>query len=319
MLERIIRKAIDECDGRVSIALYNWTEPFLHPRLHEMVRVVTGHGLPCGLSSNLNLLRNIDEVMEANPTYLKVSVSGFEQSSYGITHRLGDIEKVKENMRRVAEARDRAHATTRLEVPFHRYLGNHEQEAQMSEFAMALGYEMTPVWAYMTSLEKALAYIEPSLTDVSLTDEDRELMARLALPMDEALDVARKTASSSCRLRDRQLAINCEGYVTLCCTVFDPVKYGISSYLETPLSEIQLRKSKHQACDGCMKHGIHNLFMYEAAEAFDEIALANVARHYPDVRLTGMAERKKRSRGIRGIPRKIKKRWHRLSAMFRSA
>jgi hypothetical protein len=283
-----------------------------------MVRVVTGHGLPVGLSSNLNILRNIDAVMEANPTYLKVSVSGFEQSSYEITHRRGDIEKVKENMRLVAEARTRAGATTRLEVPFHRYLGNHEQEAQMTEFATDLGYEMTPVWAYMTSLEKALAFAEPEATDIVLTAEDRDLMSRLALPMDEALEVARKHAIPECRLRDRQLAINCEGHVTLCCTVFDPVKYGIGSYLDLPLSEIQLLKSKHEACGSCMKNGIHTLFMYEAAKEFDEIAVANVERHYPGTHLVGMADRKQKSRGLGAIPRKLKKRLARFSAALKA-
>ena len=315
LLDRIVSKALAELDGPLNVALYNWTEPFLHPYLPDMIGVLNDHGVPAGLSSNLNLIRNIDAVMEANPAYLKVSVSGFDQSHYGQTHRRGDIEEVKKNMRLVAEAHARAGATTRLEILFHRYLGNHEQEAKMTEYATSLGFEMTPVWAYLMPMEKVLAIADPEATDVVINEEDRTIIDRLALGVDEALDAAKAAGEPRCRLRDRQMAINCEGLVTLCCTVYDPKKYGIASYLDTPLEEIQRLRFEHTGCDSCMQHGIHTIMTYGAEEAFDAIALANVARAYPDARLPGMAEiRKTKRKGLKGLRRKLRKRWKRWVA-----
>ena len=40
LLDEIVRKAVSECQ-RLQVSLFNWTEPFLHPRLAEMIRVDT--------------------------------------------------------------------------------------------------------------------------------------------------------------------------------------------------------------------------------------------------------------------------------------
>ena len=175
MLDRIVDKATTECRV-VGIYLYNWTEPLLHPRLAEMIRVVQGHGVPCGLSTNLNVMPNLDAVMEANPHMLKVSLSGFTQETYGVTHRRGDIEVVKRNMAEVARAKARSGATTRLVVAFHRYLGNHEDEDRMSALCESLGFEFEPAWAYLMPFEKMLAFADPAAADVRLTDDDHALI-----------------------------------------------------------------------------------------------------------------------------------------------
>lgn len=314
MLDRIVRKAKRECDGRVDFALYNWTEPFLHPQLAEMVQVVNSHGLTAGISSNFNIMKNIDAVMKANPRYLKMSVSGFDQQSYGITHRKGDIELVKQNMKVVAEAKRRAGATTRLAVPFHRYLGNHGDEARMRAYAESLGFEFDPAWAYLMPLEKVLAFADPDATDVKLTEEDRELIGRLALPLGEALEAVRQVDQDRCKLRDQQMAINCEGNVMLCCTVYDPEKYTLGSYLDMPLAEIQGLKYGHDQCRTCMKNGLHVLFTY-GSDKLDDLALQNVARHHPDAQLQAMAEpHRRRPRGIRAWPHKLRKQWNRMRA-----
>ncbi len=310
LLRKIMDKATAEC-SRLDVALYNWTEPFLHPKLAEMIGVVRSYGVPCGLSTNLNLINNLDAVMAANPDMLKVSLSGFTQENYGFTHRRGDIEVVKRNMAEVTRAKARLRSTTRIEVIFHRYLGNHDDETRMREYAQSLGFEFTPVWAYLMPLEKMLAFADGSATEVRLSDEDQRLVERLALPLDEALEASRRHRAQPCRLRDRQMALTPTGEVMLCCTVYDQSKYTLGSYLELPLDELQEMKYRHDLCGACMKHGLHVLFTY-GTEEFDRIALDNVARYHRDARLEGMGERKHRSRGIRGLPRRAKREYDRL-------
>ena len=315
LLDRIVRTATSEC-RRLDFALYNWTEPFLHPKLPEMIGIVRSYGLSCGLSTNLNLINHLDAIMAADPGMLKISLSGFTQDTYGVTHLRGDIDVVKRNMAEVARAKRRTRSSTRIEVIFHRYLGNHEDEARMAEYADSLGFEFTPVWAYMMPLEKVLAFVDGDATDVQLSDEDRELIDRLALPLDRALGAARQARVPNCKLRDRQMTLTPTGDVMLCCTVYDKGTYTLGSYLDTPLDELQEMKYRHRMCGTCMKHGLHVLFTY-GTEEFDQLALENVRRHYPDVELKGMRELShvRRPRGVRGWPHKAKREFKKLYGM----
>ena len=314
MLDRIVDKATTECRV-VGIYLYNWTEPLLHPRLAEMIRVVQGHGVPCGLSTNLNVMPNLDAVMEANPHMLKVSLSGFTQETYGVTHRRGDIEVVKRNMAEVARAKARSGATTRLVVAFHRYLGNHEDEDRMSALCESLGFEFEPAWAYLMPFEKMLAFADPAAADVRLTDDDHALIDRLALPLDAAVKAARRDRNRPCALQDRQMAITAQGDVMLCCTVFDQSKYKLAPFLDTPLAALQEMKYGHATCDTCMNNGLHVLFTY-GSEDFDSLALERVRQHHPDARLKGakQLQLERRPRGVRGWPRKIREHYGRVAS-----
>lgn len=283
LMDRIVRKAVKEC-GPVNICLYNWTEPFLHPRLADLIRVIKSYDVPCGISTNLNIAKNIDAVIAANPDDFRVSVSGFSQGFYGTTHKRGDIEVVKRNMVTAAEAKTTHGGDTRLEVLYHRYLGNHDEESTMREFAESLGFSFHPVWAYLMPLEKTLAYAGED-TGADVTEDDRRVIDSLALPLKESLGVARKHRSHGCDLRDKQMAIDLNGRVTLCCAVYDPGKYGLGNYLDHSLEELQAMKNRHAMCGPCMKQGAHVLAVY-GTEELDRIALKRVSDNYPDANLS---------------------------------
>src|SRR5262249_24551182 len=121
MFQRIVDKAFDEFGIR-SVSLFNWTEPLLHPQLADFIRIVKSKGMYCLVSSNLNVMRNIDEVLKAGPDWFRISLSGFTQEIYGRTHKAGKIERVKENMRLLAEAKKRVGARrTMIKVYYHKY------------------------------------------------------------------------------------------------------------------------------------------------------------------------------------------------------
>lgn len=279
LLDRIVTKALSECHV-TNFALYNWTEPFIHPDLPEMVRIVKAHGIGCDLSTNLNLGKQIEAVVAAQPDTIKISVSGFDQDSYGETHRGGEIETVKANMRRLAAAKQSTNATTRIMVVFHRYLHNQRDEQEMRAFADALGFDFTTYWAYLMPLEKNLAFVGRADAPAAFTDEDRAIVDRLALPLADAIDAARAAPHRDCRLRSRQMAINAQGDVMLCCSVFDQSRYTIAPFLATPLADLQAMRYRHEMCDACMKEGLHVLMTYDD-EVFDSLARANVHRHNP--------------------------------------
>src|ERR1043165_2963531 len=69
LLDRLICKAGSECLA-ADVQLFAFTEPLLHPRLHELIAVVKSYRLPCGLSTNLNVLRDADGLLSAGPAQL---------------------------------------------------------------------------------------------------------------------------------------------------------------------------------------------------------------------------------------------------------
>lgn len=274
LLARIVRKATAECIV-TGISLFNWTEPLLHPRLPELIRIVQEAEIPCHLSSNLNLLPDADAIMAANPASFKVSASGFTQDVYGLSHRGGNIEKVKRHMIELVEAKRRTNATTRLFVSFHRYKNNLQEEPLMRDFAVSLGFDFEPVWALMFPLEKILASMDEEAQDVPLTEEDHWLIDCLALPLAKTLELAKKHSSQPCSLRESQVSMDFRGNVLLCCGIFDAGKYTIGRYLDMPLDEIQRMRQNHSMCGLCMPHGGHLYLTYSVPE-MDELLLETI-------------------------------------------
>jgi len=270
LLRSILAKAVSEC--RVSsVGLFNWTEPFIHPRLAEMIGVVNSFGLPCSLSSNLNLLRNVDEVLLANPHYLRISVSGFTQDTYGRTHAGGNIERVKDNMRTLSEAKARTGSKTAIQVVFHRYKDNQADELAMRRYARSLGFTFRPTWAYLMPVEKALSVV--GADSAELTSQDRGLIDLLAYPLADAIAECGRGKNAPCSLQEEHITIDCFGRVQLCCAVYDPDRFTIGSYLETPFAELQRRKFNHDFCATCTSKGAH-VYVTDATEM-----IATMAEH----------------------------------------
>ena len=153
-----MKKAVSECKV-LGVHLYNWTEPFLHPKLSEMIQIVKSYNIECGISSNLNILPKIDDVLTANPDYIMISTSGFTQGTYERTHRGGDIERVKKNMVALAESRERTKCDTRIEVKYLVYFGNIDESIPMKKFAESLGFSFQLNYTILMPLEKLLAFV----------------------------------------------------------------------------------------------------------------------------------------------------------------
>ena len=284
-LDSIVKKAKREL-GYVSFHLYNWTEPFIHPQIGEAIDAVMRNGVACHLSTNLNLDKHLAEVAEAAPTSIRVSTSGFTQEIYSQTHKEGNIEKVKINMEKLSNLVKKNGGTTELNLLFHRYLGNHGDEAQMRSFAEQLGYNFETVWAYLMPLEKNIAFAEKGLNAPSLSESDITLIGKLALPLGEAIEVAKAKRTKDCTLRSQQYALDSEGNVSLCCAVYDSNERIVGNYLNDPHEVLRAKKYDNPICGTCMSHGLHVLATYGAPKEFDELAMNNVFQYYPSAALS---------------------------------
>ncbi|MDD2852582.1 MAG: radical SAM protein [Desulfuromonadaceae bacterium] len=274
LLRRIVTKAAAECQV-AGISLFSWGEPLLHPRIHELVRIVQAENINCYLSSNLNILPNADAIMAANPTSFRISASGFTQEVYGFYHRGGDIEKVKMNMVKLAEAKRRNKAETHIYVCYHRYKYNLREEEMMRDFASSLDIDLQPEWALMFPLEKILGFVDEGVSVHDITEEDKQLFNHLVVPLGDALITVRGNSALPCNLRDETISMDFLGNVQLCCGIFNAGKYTVGNYLDISIDEIQQRRKNHRLCELCMRHGAH-LYLTYRTPGIEEIILGNI-------------------------------------------
>lgn len=272
----IVNKACAEY-GVGKIGLYNWAEPLLHPRLPELVRIVKEHNVWCALSSNLNIIRNIDEILLARPDEFRVSLSGFTQDVYSQTHRGGNIERVKTHMTELARAIERTGSTnTRVEVHYHKYQHNLHEVEEMHRFATSLGFNWLEAWAYYMPIERVVEVAEGRLP----AEQQEFVETQFALPIEQAIQASKKYRNTPCSLLARQLVLDLEGNLLPCCGVYNYSKNQLGSFLEMTPADVRAAKDRAKACNSCMKHGAHMYATYyehpEMAAEFNALAEENL-------------------------------------------
>ena len=278
LLARILDKAVDEC--RVAaVGLYNWTEPLLHPEIAELISVVNARGIDSWISSNLNVLRDPEAILRAAPTWLRISLSGFSQEIYARGHREGNIETVKRNMRRLAEAKEAVgNIGTHIDVIYHEYIDNRHETGAMRDFATSLGFHFSTILAQIFPVEKLIA-----IADGQETPADRTLLNRLALPLERALAVTSAVKAPSCGLLDDMIVLDVAGNVMLCCGSSMERSNAVGHFLDYPIEELQRRRRQLTLCRRCLDLGIptyfhgHDAFAQLAAE--HEINRAGAGTH----------------------------------------
>ncbi|MFJ7312841.1 radical SAM/SPASM domain-containing protein [Pseudomonas sp. NPDC098747] len=276
MFREIVEKAKRE--GVRAIFLYNWTEPLVHPKIGEFIEIINAAGMNSGVSTNLNLAKNMEKALMAEPGFFRISLSGFYQETYAKGHVGGDIEVVKQNMITLSELVQRHGLNTHVEVYYHRYLDNLAEETLMREFSERLGFTFSTGYSVMMPLEKALAIVE---RDPSVTDTDHETLKRLALPpYDDLVNVVQHFHKQACSLKDNWLVIDCNGNTVLCCTIFNQSEYQVGKYLDINVDELMKRKNTQQncvdMCNRCVKKGMHIYAMYPGQGALESHAINRI-------------------------------------------
>lgn len=271
LFEEIIAKVAAESGDETLVALYDWGEPTLNPHLMEILQLIRKHGLRSRISSNLNIDRQLEPAIRGNPDEFHISLSGFYDENYGVTHRRGRMAKVQENMRLIRTFIDRYNATTKVVVGFHVYRHNvMEDLPAMRAFARELGFTIEPVVAQIFPLEKQLAYYEredgqpATLPHVTIEPRDEALMDILLVRPEETLawwwglpKMQRWWMSRDCERISKKTSVRIDGSVALCCATYDSTLAIEGSYLDLTHSEIQRRRREHPFCGPCIRHGLH--------------------------------------------------------------
>jgi MoaA/NifB/PqqE/SkfB family radical SAM enzyme len=250
----VFDKIIKDSPSISHISLYSWGEPLLHPYLSEIIDYVHKKNVAVALSSNLSIKfsSRLDKIIQSNPDYLKVSLSGFFPEAYNSTHQGGDIDLVKLNLILIRKLIDKYKANTLVDINYHLYKDNSgENIKQMEKFANELGFVVSKTYALIMPLERVISHIEgkPDFQTKILEDN-------LLVTIDEGIEASSEVIlpKNTCPFRENQININADLSVPICCTVWQRDKNIVTkNFLESNLNEINNNKKNVDLCKKCME------------------------------------------------------------------
>lgn len=279
LMEKCLDKIASE-NPQAIVFLYGNSEPFLHPRLPECIAAIKRRGLNAQFSTNLNFVRRLDETLAADPDMIIISLSGFTQEIYERGHAGGKIEKVKDNMRLIAEANAKIGQRINIAVNYHLYNDNEHELPLMEEYAHNLGIKLFSSYARAISMENAIQYCrhhDPEATPFEvqegkpdwnqalppLGETYRKVMDRIKIPPTKAREMyAHHPISPVCPVGAGSIFtfIRHDGKTELCACVADR-RITLKDYLDTTPDELIEQRTGHAICKQCIKYRLNLYFM----------------------------------------------------------
>ncbi|MFM9048376.1 MAG: hypothetical protein ACKOOH_12155 [Cyanobium sp.] len=256
--EKICIKAKEETNGQCRFGLYNWTEPTLHSRLHELVACANRHGIPCGISSNLNHYYDWSLLRDVDLCNFTITVSGFTQKTYAINHKGGRIEPVLKNLVDISAILGDTPSYKRIRV---RYLVHRDNKHEVSTFKHLcdrLGLEFEVYHAYYMPIDRMFEGLSGVPEGLEYIEYSPRIVAN-------AIGSYR---TNQCALRDSQVVLDVDGNFGVCC-VESPSAPQIANYLNTPFKEMQAARYGSDLCKKCISKGINVLATYAQYEPQD--------------------------------------------------
>jgi MoaA/NifB/PqqE/SkfB family radical SAM enzyme len=279
LMERILDKIQAENPNAI-VFVYGNSEPFLHPRLPECIAAIKRRGLHPEMSTNLNYIQRVTDTLNAHPDLIIISLSGFTQEVYVKGHAGGNIEKVKANMRVIAEANNaRGPNKVNISVNYHIYNDNGHELELMKEYATNLGLGFFYSFARAISMENALQFLrdkDPERTDYAVqpgrpdwntalppvSEAYKTTMSRLLISPTEAREMYKRyPVLGVCPVGSGSMFtfIRHDGKTSLCACVADR-RITLGDYLDTTSDELNEQRRGHAICQQCMKYKMNLYF-----------------------------------------------------------
>lgn len=280
LMELILNKIQSE-NPKAIVFPYGNSEPFLHPKLPECIAAIKRRGLNCEFASNLNHVARVDEVFAAKPDMIIISLSGFTQEVYEKGHAGGKIDKVKANMKILAEACKAAKSDTKVLVNYHVYKDNEHERPLMEKYATELGIGFFTSFARAISMENAIRYLQmreeketgkPVRFTVKENGPDYnamlppigqkyiDTMERLKIPPQNAREMYQcYPIHKVCPVGDMFTFIRHDGKTSMCACVADR-RLTLGDYLLTTQEKLSEQRRGHPICEQCLKYRMNLYF-----------------------------------------------------------
>jgi MoaA/NifB/PqqE/SkfB family radical SAM enzyme len=250
--EKVAQKIVKEDPFVGMLRLYDWGEPLLNPAFADILEVTNQYGMLSVLSSNLNVIRNLDNVVKAKPTWFRVSNSGFGKN-YELTHTGGRWDVFYKNLLKLAEARAKYHPEMEVELFFHIYKHNRDDFPKMQALCDELGFILRYTHAYVFPLD----HVESIVEGRPVNDMVKKTCDLLHLKVEDAVELARQERDRPCYF-ERFIRITWDLKMTQCINWYDPgLMLCETDFLTTPFQEIVALKRDMELCKRCKKNALH--------------------------------------------------------------
>jgi MoaA/NifB/PqqE/SkfB family radical SAM enzyme len=200
--------------------LYSWGEPLMHPKVAEIVSLVSSHNVLTDISTHFNLKNTavLDAVLDAGLNHLKLSIDGATQAVYEQYRVRGRLDVVFENVRHVV-AYKRAKKLRNLSIEWQFVVfdhNRHEIEAAR-ELAAKLGVDV-------------FRTMPGTVPDKPTTEEDRPQADQITIPPflrrrygdeRERPTVKRHKSVDGCPFLYDMIAMQVDGGIVPCCNLYD--------------------------------------------------------------------------------------------------
>jgi MoaA/NifB/PqqE/SkfB family radical SAM enzyme len=280
LMNRILDKIASENPSAI-VFVYGNSEPFLHPALPECISQIKGRGLHPEMSTNLNVLKRVSDVLAAKPDLMIISLSGFTQDIYVRGHAGGNIERVKENMRTLAELNNAIPESSRVKilVNYHVYNDNEHEIAPMKEYATNLGLGFFTSIARAISMENAIQFCRSKDADATpfevqegqadwnkilppVGDTYVKTMERLKIPPTQAREMYKDyPIAPVCPVGAGSMFtfIRHDGQTSLCACTADR-RLRLTDYLDSTPEQLIEQRTGHAFCKQCLHYRTNMYF-----------------------------------------------------------
>jgi MoaA/NifB/PqqE/SkfB family radical SAM enzyme len=221
-------------DSLFIVHLYNWGEPLLNRDFTYFVRELVRRDIAVDTHTNLSLPLSdafVDELIDSGISRIEASIDGFCQESYGRYRVKGRFELARDNLVRLAAARDRLGRDTEIVWNFLVFRFNEHEIAAARAFCAAHGIHFVRREAAVTE-----ALRDDFLPSYRAGENLDDFYVQQERPF--AAEAIRSRPEQSCGWHYFYSVINADGSVSPCCTPWESdwdlgfVKPGVTRFAD---------------------------------------------------------------------------------------
>jgi len=230
------------------IALYCWGEPFLHPQLPELIKIINGHSFRYGFSTNASKIPLVDAAFVNNLDHLWFSMPGFSEKSYRRVHGFS-FDVIINNIKRITEAA-KAQRFSNIAIRYHVYQFNVDELMRCREFADELGIRFEPAYAILNNWSLVNGYFDNTLDVRMLRQISQDVFCH---GIDEA--IAKAPMDYDCP-QYQHFVLDEQSNVSICCQVSRDEQFRCGDLFAGDMDEMMQYRRNNPVCKACIGKGL---------------------------------------------------------------
>jgi sulfatase maturation enzyme AslB (radical SAM superfamily) len=206
--------------------LYSWGEPLMHPKVAEIVSLVSSHNVLTDISTHFNLKNTavLEAVLDAGLNHLKLSIDGATQAVYEQYRVRGRLDTVLENARHVvAYKRARKLRNLTIEWQFVVFDHNRHEIDAARQLAAKLGVDVFRTMPGTVPDETAVEAEHPQAAESAIPPFLRRRYGDERQTGQSQGNVQQKKTVEGCPFLYDMIAMQVDGGIVPCCNLYDKI------------------------------------------------------------------------------------------------